>query len=462
MKSRNDTPRTARPRRFPIRAVFFALGLAVSCGHPGAAADEAPETARTLSLSLQEAVGRALENNVAVKLARERIEETKGLRMESRADLLPHVSLNASQGRVFWQNLAAEGLTDFGVLGPFNSFDAHVQLVQRVFDMSALSGFRAQEAGLQIARLEEGFVRQQVMLSAVLSYLSVLKSEEELRARDEDIGLAQDLVTMAQHQLDAGTATKLDLVRAKTRLAQQTALRQDAVQGLQTATLGLMRATGLPFGTDVRLSDSLRFSEEEALPLEDALDAAYEDRIEMSLAKDRVSYESRKLAQAENERLPALDIYGSYGRAGETPAGSPHDVGAIGVQVTMPVFEGGGIAGRIRQHASRARSEEIRRDDVAVQIEEDVRLALQTLTTSRDRVRAAREALDLARSEVELAQNQYDAGTQDNIAVLQALDALARAHEAYISAVTQYQVGRVNYFSALGRTASFRLVSSKE
>ena len=441
--------------RLPL---FLLAVVALPCLVQAAYAEQPAAAAeKTTVLSLNDAIARALQNNIVVKLAHERIEEAKGRRLQSKSDFLPHIALNASQDRIFWENLAGQGLPEFGVLGPFNSFDARVQLVQRVFDLSALSGLQAERAALKIASLEEGFARQQIVLSAVFAYLDVLDKEEKLRAVEENINLAQQLVTMAQHQLSAGIVTEIDLIRAKTRLAQQQAHRQDVLQSLDAAHLRLMHAIGLPLETEVRLTDSLHFFEETVLPVADALDVAFKDRIEMSLSKEKVSYQEHKLSQAKSERLPVLDVYGDYGRAGETSTKFTDEVGAIGVKFTMSVFEGGKINGRIQEQRSRKRSEELKRDDMQVQVEEDVRLALQTLVTGTDRVKAAKETFDLAKREVELAQNQYRAGTENNIAVIEAQAVLADAHEAYIIAMMQYHLARANYFSALGQAESFYL-----
>ena len=48
-----------------------------------------------------------------LKIAEEQINEAKGRRWQSDSDLLPHLSLGASQGRVFWENFAAQGIPVF-------------------------------------------------------------------------------------------------------------------------------------------------------------------------------------------------------------------------------------------------------------------------------------------------------------------------------------------------------------
>ena len=94
-------------------------------------------------------------NNVLLKTAQERIDEAKGRRWQNDSDLLPHLSLGATQGRVFWENFAAQGLPFFGVIGPFNSFDARLQVTQRIFDLSAISKLQAANVDVDIANFEE-------------------------------------------------------------------------------------------------------------------------------------------------------------------------------------------------------------------------------------------------------------------------------------------------------------------
>ncbi|MBU1087330.1 MAG: hypothetical protein KKD05_07415 [Candidatus Omnitrophica bacterium] len=65
---------------------------------------------------------------------------------------------------------------------------------------------------MKIASLKQDFAKQQIILSAVFSYLNVLNNEKKLRAVEEDINLAQ-----------------------------QKAYRQDVLQSLHTAYFQLMR-----------------------------------------------------------------------------------------------------------------------------------------------------------------------------------------------------------------------------
>ena len=413
----------------------------------------------TLELSLQQTIDYAKHNNVLLKIAEERIKEAKGRRWQNDSDLLPHLSLGASQGRVFWENFAAQGLSRYGfdVIGPFNSFDARIQVTQRIFDLSAISKFQAANVDVDIANFEEKLAIQQVVTAAVIAYLDVLQAQEQLRAVEEDVRLAQQLTSLAQHQLEVGVVTNLDVVRAKTRLAQHKAREQEDIQGVNTAFLSLKRVIGLPLDSELHLSDSLQFFDEKTFAVSDAIDAAIKDRFEMSIADSKVKYAQYKLSQANRERLPKLDAYGDYGLSGIEPDRSVHKAAQISFNVSMPIFEGGQIEGEIRQQRSQENQAQILRDDMQTQVEEDVRLALQTLSTETLQVRAAGEALRLATQELGLAKDQYANGVGNNIAVVDAQATLENSRQSYVTALVEYHMARVNYYSALGKTESFHL-----
>jgi len=421
---------------------------------------EINEQGMVMDLSLKQAVEYAENNNVLLKVAQDRIDESKGRRWQNDSDLLPHVSLEATQGRVFWENFAAQGIPSFGVIGPFNSFDARLQVTQRIFDLSAISKFQAANVDVEITNSEEKLARQQVVTAAVFAYLDVLRAEEQLQAVKKDVSLAQQLVKLSQHQLDVGLVTNLDVIRAETKLAQHLAREQGDIEAVNTAFLSLKRVTGLPLDSELRLSDSLVFFQEKIFTVPDAIEAAMKDRIDMSIADSKFKYAQFQLSQANRERLPQVNVYGDWGQSASEPYKNAHNAAQISVNMSVPIFEGGRIEGEVRQQQSQESQARSLRDDMKVQVQEDVRLSLQTLSTTIDQVKAAGEALRLAAQELDLAKDQYSNGVGNNIAVVDAQATLEDSRQSYVTALVGYHMARVNYYSALGRTESFYLSQS--
>jgi outer membrane protein TolC len=117
----------------------------------------------------------------------------------------------------------------------------------------------------------------------------------------------------------------------------------------------------------------------------------------------------------------------------------------------MPVFTGGRI------HAEVVRADlEIQRlaqqqDDLRNSIALDVKTALINLTSARNEVQVADLGIELSKQEVDQARDRFRAGVANNIEVIQAQDALARAADNQIAALYRFNQARADYARSVGQ-----------
>jgi hypothetical protein len=97
---------------------------------------------------------------------------------------------------------------------------ARVSVVQSVFDLGAIRRLQAGSRGVAQAEDQQRLALQQVTAITILSYLTVLKSEQNLSAARANSQLADRLLELAKSQKDSAVATGLDVARAETRAAQ--------------------------------------------------------------------------------------------------------------------------------------------------------------------------------------------------------------------------------------------------
>ena len=107
------------------------------------------------TLSLADAVGIAIDNNLSTLLAESRVEEAQSLSRQQRAALLPNLyGTSFQQNRTL--NLRAQGIAAGGsqmsnnmtggaagpmipaFVGPFNTFDARIYAAQSIFDLAVI------------------------------------------------------------------------------------------------------------------------------------------------------------------------------------------------------------------------------------------------------------------------------------------------------------------------------------
>jgi outer membrane protein TolC len=424
---------------------------------PGAA----KVTPGVTQLSLQEAIQLAIQNNLSTLLARERRQEARGIRQQFLSPLLPNVS-GATYQATMTLNLAALGFepgTFPGIrsafVGPFNNFDARARLVQSIFDLSAISNYRASRAGVRVAEYEELLAREQVATGTTVLYLEALRTKRSVSAAEANVALAQALLKLAQDQRNAGVATGLDVTRAETRLAEEQVRLAQAQTAVEQAQLNLQRVIGLTLGVTLTLTDPLRF-EEESLPApEVAIAQAVHDRPEVRLAEEQIRVTQLERAAVRAEYLPSLEFVGDYGVSGITPTNTDLPTRRAAIQLNVPIFNGGLTRGRLTVATSRERQAELEFSNVRGQVEEDVRLAIVTLRTAAAQVRAADDSVRLAQRELDMSRDRFSAGVANNLEVIIALTTLANARDAQTLALAQYNAARANLAAALGHAETF-------
>ncbi|PYS36533.1 MAG: hypothetical protein DMF75_00740 [Acidobacteria bacterium] len=412
---------------------------------PITGAQQVPGAAKTSpgvsTLSFEEAITLALENNLATLLAKERRREARGFETESLAGLLPNVSGAAYQASIT-ENLAALGLTpgkfpglNSTFIGPFKNFDARVRLEQTIFSLSALRTFQAGRAGVRVAALQENLA---------------------VAAAQANVELAQTLLKLAQDQHSVGVATGVDVTRAETRVAQEQVRLARAQTDAEEARLQLQRITGLPLGSGMTLTDPLRFEIETLPAIESSVAQAEDNRAEVRVAEAQVTMSNYEKRAAQAEQQPWLEFLGDYGMSGITPTNTDLPTRRVAVQLNVPIFNGGLTRGRIQVATSRKSQAELQLASVRGQVEEDVRLAFADLRTTAEAVRAADLSVTLASRELEMARDRFRSGVGDNIEVVTAQAALANARLDQVTALAVYNGARLNLAAALGRAQSFR------
>ena len=424
-----------------------------------------PGAARTSAapaqLSLSDAINLALQNNLATLSAQEELRAASGFSQQARSALLPNISgvsyqanLTTNLAALGFQSSTFPGIATF--IGPFNNFDARARLVQNIFDLSSIRNYQSSRQGVHIAEFRQRLAREQVSEATALTYLETLRSERNVSAAQANVTLAEALLKLAQDQRNAGVATGTDVTRAETRLAQERVDLFQAQTTAEQARLNLQRVIGVPLDSPLVLTDQLTFTAE-ALPQADsAVAEALGHRAEVLISEAQVSMFELERKAVRDEYLPSLQFVGDYGVSGITPTDTALPTRRVAVQLNVPIFNGGLTQGRLTVASSRQHEAELQLGSVRGQVEQDVRLALATLRTSVERVRAADEAVRLAERELEMSRDRFRAGVADNLEVINAQTSLANARAAQVQALAVYNAARLNLAASLGRAEAFR------
>jgi outer membrane protein TolC len=222
-----------------------------------------------------------------------------------------------------------------------------------------------------------------------------------------------------------------------------------ADNGRRRAVLQLLRAMGLTLEMDVQLTDKLSYQTVDTAALEALLETARKGRSDLKAQAQHQQTARMNYATVEAERLPSIAAFGDYGTIGNGIIGA-HPTYTAGIELKVPLFDGWRRAARRQESLAQYREEEIRTRDLGLQVDLDVRLALDRLHSADSEVQTAREGLTLAQSELEQAQRRYQAGVANSLEITDAQTRLDRARDNQVEALYNHNLARLELAAATG------------
>jgi outer membrane protein TolC len=400
-----------------------------------------------MPLTLQEAIDRGLKQNLGLLLSNADIRAARGQRWEQLSALLPHATV-APYVAASEINLSELGFGTIGGLsippsiGPFSYFDARVTVSQSLFDWKSINATRAASQSLKSAEYSYKDARDLVVLAVGYTYLQAIADEAQVKT-------AQALYDQAADQVNAGTSPAIDGLRAKVELQTRRQQLIQAKNNFAIQKLTVARVIGLAPGQEFEFTDNSPYQPFDGITVDEALKRAYASRSDYLAAVTdlRAAEFSRKAAVAGY--YPSLSFDADYGAAGAHPSTATQVFDVRGT-LSIPIFQGGSVHGAVLQADAKLEQTRDRLDSLRAQIDSDVRTALLNLQSSAEQVNVARSNIDLAEETLVQSRDRFRAGVTDTVEVVQSQEAVASAHEQYISSLYSFNFAKISLARSLG------------
>jgi outer membrane protein TolC len=409
-------------------------------------------TAEPLSVSILDAINRALEHNLGVLLAESGATRAEGTRLRALSALLPNVNGHLAESRQV-VNLAAYGFPlpagIPAIVGPFNVFDLRATVTQSIFDLRAINDNRTEQHNQAAAELSSKSARDLVILVTANAYLQVLAASaraDSARAQGET---AQTLYNQATDLRRNGIVAGIDVLRAELQVSTERQRITAAQNEFEKAKLELARIMGLPVGQQLTLVSELPPVPNPDISFEDALSRAYKARPDYQAALERVKAAETARAAVVGDALPSVHLSADYGALGLSPADAHSTYNITGL-LSVPIFQGGRTKGRLLEADADLRNRRAEAEDLRAGIYYEVKTAFMDLQATGEQLEVATRAKDVAAITLTQARDRFAAGAADNIEVVQAQEAVSLANERYITALYLNSVGKAVLARDLG------------
>ncbi len=375
--------------------------------------------ADTLRLTRDQAVAMALAHNPQLTVAREQTSEARAQRVQNIS--IPDPSGTASYTTQAGQPIAKPVGASLNIPFP---------------DKFRLQ-YNIGTAGVRVAEYNLTAVRQQITSQTAQTYDTLRVALRHHADLTESRALAADFLHKTEARYAAGTAAKLDVVRAQVDLGQADNDLLGNVRDIANARASLNRLLGRPLPAPVAPADTLAVPP--PLPDLTAIEQhALDDRPELSGMRAQQSGARATTSLAREYWIPDLFFGASadFGAPDEYLA-NRNLVWQYGITFPLPVFFWQHAAGEIAQDRHHERELDASYRDMRAAVDQDVRAAYATATTALQQLIYLRDqVLPAAREAFRIASVSYGLGGSSALNVLDARRTLVAAESQFTNALS--------------------------
>lgn len=415
-------------------------------------------TPDVIQLSLDDAIVRGLEHNLALELAKQNQGAAHAQSLGVLAPMLPDINGTAAYG-VHQYNLEAEGfkpgilpgspLGDIPLIQVVTVVQAQANYSQSLFDISQYMSYRSAQASEKAAFYNTQSSRGLVVLTVGTTYLQAVAAASEVENARALLRTDETLLYQAQEMHKAGVVANLDELRARlTYQTQQQALIA-AENAFEKAKINLNREIGLPAAQKIALMDAAPFQDLAAMTLEEARQQAYASRQDYQSIQAQVKAAQLNQRAAKYERLPTLSAGGNYGLTGVVGSTYHGTFAAVGT-INFPIFKEAKIRGDRSVADAQLSNTMSQMADTRSKIDAQLRDSMLDVQTAQELVRVSRSNVELATKTLEQVTDRFQAGIDDNLPVVTAQSTLANAQNQLIASLYKFNQAKLGLARNLG------------
>ncbi|MEW4449370.1 TolC family outer membrane protein [Qipengyuania sp. JC766] len=419
------------------------------------AAAQAPAQADTL----REALLAAYENNPTLEGARAQQRAVDENVPIARADGLPTVNANGTATEFIEQSS-----TSF--FTPDRAVNAGLDLSVPIYSGGAVkNAVRAAEQRVEAGRADLRATESALFSQVVAAYMDVIRAEALVGLNANQVEVLRINLEATQDRFEIGDLTRTDIAQSQSRLA----LAESDLRSAQSNLIGARE-------TYVQLVGEAPDDLQPPPPLpglpaspDMAVDVALEENPDLIAARDRADAAGFDIDVAGAGRLPRVSVFTGYDYQnflGSVPDGlldpddpnspliaSPQTSNAaqVGVQVSIPIFQGGRPAALERQAQARASQalEQViaaERDVIA-----QVRASFASYRASLAIIESSQVAVEAAELGLEGVRAENSIGNRTILDVLNAEQELLTARVQLVTARRNAYVAGFTLLAAMGK-----------
>ncbi|MBK6334515.1 MAG: TolC family outer membrane protein [Betaproteobacteria bacterium] len=426
-----------------LLALVLPVALCLVSGGRSAAAEDLMQIYREAQL-----------NDPAIAAAKAQWLATQERMPQAKAGLLPSASLTGGvNANNYDATIKSEPAVD--VSRSYNQYNATISASQPLFRWQNKIAYDQAKEVVAQAEYVLGTAQQDLILKVAVAYFDVLLAEFNIELAEAQKAATSEQLALAKRNFEVGVATIIDTNEAQAKFDQIVAAEISARNDYDNKLTALRAIIGR-FPKDLKkVGPGLVPKPPEPNALDYWVDRATSENLNVRIAQINHDIAALEVERAKAGHYPTLDLVGSYGAQGSSAAvntsvASDSRSGLIGLQLAVPIYQGGAIESRVREAV--ALKEKTRQD-----LESARRAALFNAQNGFSGVNSAVASVRAFEQALVSAQTAYDSnklglevGVRTNLDVLNVQQAVYSTRRDVAQAYFNYLTGYLRLKAATG------------
>ena len=379
------------------------------------------------ALNIDEAIKSTILNNPKVKIAIEKLTESKELMSYAYGSKKPTLTSTISGT---YAN--ADKKTSTASTTPETLTDKYqLTLSQNLYD----AGYNE----LEIARskilfndevIQFKITLQSLILEAIEGYLTVINYEKSLEANQKNYDSVSKAFEETKTRFDIGSATLYDLQNAEASFAIASSNLFAAEQNVQISNKSFKRVVGLQA---INLEDQLNINN--LVNLSNTIETAMDQNLNLLLAKSDIENKKILLLKEKKSKKPSLDISGTaeYSDSGRVDSGTELTQGSVALTLTIPLYQKDQDNSNIRKYHSQILQSEIYLEDFREDIQIQIYNIYKDLQISESNMSSNQIVIQSIETSLNSLKEEYNIGTKTITDLVNEEEKLLNANVNYLN-----------------------------
>ena len=435
--------------------------------------------------SVQQAVGYALKNSVAVKNSLLDMQIQKQTNREITAAAFPQISGSLATNHFpdvavqSFPNFIAQGTygvlenegvkdgngnpilspSDFGIIaaqfGTNYTASGGIDISQLLFDGQVFVGLQARDASIDFAMKRTAVTEEMIKVNVQKIYYQLVVGKQQITSVDANIDRFEKLLKDTREIYKNGFAEKLDVDKVNVQLNNLLTEKLKVQNQLNAGNASLKFLMNMPQKDTLLLTDSLSEDELKSNVLDKNYD--YANRKEYQLLEIGKRLGEYNVKRYKLSYLPTVALYGNYYKNAQRnefdffSKGPWFTSSLIGVKISVPIFDGFAKAARVSKARLELQQTNNNIEQLKASIDNDVEQANLKLTSSLITMDSQKKNMELAEQVYNTTKLKYEQGLGSNQEIYNAQTELKVAQNNYYGALYDAIIARIDFLKAAGK-----------